>query len=508
MSTPGRFARGAAALTLALVGWTAASSLSAQRSATPAELLQAGDVLMAGSHYGDAIRVYRNARETDDAVNRVRAGAGVVRSLLRLGMFKDAAREGADVAARDPQNAVAISVHGDALWAFGLFLDAEREYAAALTLNPNDPGALHGRGRSMAAQREFDKALADVQRAISLDPAEPAYQYTLASIYEQTGRYPQASQALLQYVQLLPKRDDTDLVKWARTQSAYLSTFKKKTPLQIVSKADSYTLPFHISEGRMLVTGRINGGSAIEFAIDTGTDQAVVTTEVASINHVLPFAALQSAGVGDLGVGYRSLQVSHMDDLEIGGLHVKNVPCLIKDPPLHELPGREGEAFSPLVLGFSMVIDYEHRTVTMARELPDEPAEIHLPLRIQRLAVVQGVINGSSRAGFVLDTGGEAMSLGRGTAAQLDMNPDVRRVPVRVYGTSGWDNTAFLLPFVDIEFARGAEFHQASLVVLNLDAPSALLGFNIGGIIGHQFLGRYKVSIDLPRHEVRLQPGQ
>jgi tetratricopeptide (TPR) repeat protein len=503
----GRFTRALIVAVSVVAAWTFVGT--AQQASTPAEFLQAGDVLMAGSQYGDALRAYRHARETDDADVRVRAGAGVVRSLLRLGLFKDGAREGAAIAARDPQNAAAISIHGDALWAFGLFHEAEDRYAAALKLNPPDPGGLHGRGRSEAAQHQFDQGLADVNRAISLDPAEPMYRYTLAAIYEQTRQFSAASSALEKYVELLPKRDDSDLAQWARTQSKFLATFKGKKPFDIVSKAESYTMPFHIANGRMLVTGRVNGGTAIEFAVDTGADQAVLTTGVASQNHVQAFAALQSAGVGDLGVGYRSLEIARMDDLEIGALHVRNVPCLIKDPPLRGLPVGEGEGFSPLVLGLSVSIDYEHQTLTMARELPaQEPGDLHLPLRVQRLAVVEGVINGSSPAAFVVDTGGEAMSLGRTTAAQLDVNPDVRRVPVRVYGTSGWDNAAFLLPFVAIEFAKGATFDQASLVVLNLDAPSALLGFNIGGIIGHQFLGRYKVAIDLPRHEVRLQAGK
>jgi predicted aspartyl protease len=425
--------------------------------------------------------------------------------LLRLGLFRDGAREGADVAARDPQNAAAVSIHADSLWAFGQFFDAETRYEEALKINPQDPGALHGRGRSLAAQRRFDEAMADVTRAIALNPAEPNYQYTLASIYEQTHRFAEASKALLHYIELLPKRDDTDLVKWAKTQARFLATFKNKIPLEIVSKAESYTMPFRVAEGRVLVTGRVNGGPAVEFAVDTGADQAVLTTEVASRNHVQPFAALQSAGIGDLGVGYRSLQIARMDDLEIGALHVRNVPCLIKDPPLRVLPGREGEGFSPLVFGLSVSLDYEHHTLTMAHQLPAEPADFSLPLRIQRLAVVRGLVNGSSPASFVIDTGGEAMSLSRSVAAQLPVDPEVRRVPVRVYGTSGWDSAAFLLPFVDIEFAKGAQFEQASVVVLNLDAPSALLGFNIGGIVGHQFLGRYKVAIDLPRHEMRLQ---
>jgi hypothetical protein len=41
-------------------------------------------------------------------------------------------------------------------------------------------------------------------------------------------------------------------------------------------------------------------------------------------------------------------------------------------------------------------------------------------------------------------------------------------------------------------------------VVLNLRAPSVLLGFRVGGIVGHKFLGKYRVDMDLARSELRL----
>jgi hypothetical protein len=43
------------------------------------------------------------------------------------------------------------------------------------------------------------------------------------------------------------------------------------------------------------------------------------------------------------------------------------------------------------------------------------------------------------------------------------------------------------------------------LVVLNLRAPSVLLGFQLGGIVGHNFLSHYKVAMDMERSELRLQ---
>ena len=45
------------------------------------------------------------------------------------------------------------------------------------------------------------------------------------------------------------------------------------------------------------------------------------------------------------------------------------------------------------------------------------------------------------------------------------------------------------------------------MVVLNLRAPSVLLGFQVGGIVGHKFLSPYRVSLDLERSELRMSEG-
>jgi hypothetical protein len=193
-----------------------------------------------------------------------------------------------------------------------------------------------------------------------------------------------------------------------------------------------------------------------------------------------------------------------MDTLEIGTLKVKNVTCLIKSPPLTGLPTAEAESFSPLALGLSMIIDYEKRQLIVGRELPDETFDVELPLRMHRLAMVSGTLNGHRLASFVVDTGGEAISISHAAALALDRDPNQRRIPLKVYGSSGWDPDAFLLPGVDLRFQQ-IHFSDIPVVVLNLRTPSVLLGFQVGGIVGHEFLGRYRVAIDLERSVVRLK---
>jgi hypothetical protein len=57
---------------------------------------------------------------------------------------------------------------------------------------------------------------------------------------------------------------------------------------------------------------------------------------------------------------------------------------------------------------------------------------------------------------------------------------------------------------MDLDFAS-IEYRNFSLVVLNLRAPSLLLGFQLGGIVGHKFLSKYRVTIDMDRSVVGLE---
>ena len=102
----------------------------------------------------------------------------------------------------------------------------------------------------------------------------------------------------------------------------------------------------------------------------------------------------------------------------------------------------------------------------------------------------------------MVDTGGEVIAISLGTAAVLRMTPP-RYIPLRVFGTSGWDEDAFLLPGVNLAF-RDIKYDNFSVVVLNLHRPSAFVGFHIGGIIGYDFLSDYRVSMDLARSVLRL----
>jgi predicted aspartyl protease len=116
---------------------------------------------------------------------------------------------------------------------------------------------------------------------------------------------------------------------------------------------------------------------------------------------------------------------------------------------------------------------------------------------------VQGHVNGAVMS-FIVDTGGEAISISTSTARTLFTPDDRRRIKLHVYGASGLDPEAYLLPGVNLAFGT-IQMPNQPVVVLNLRAPSVLLGYEIGGILGYRLLGKYRVEIDMQKSLLRLR---
>ena len=470
--------------------------------------LQLGDLLFAEGRYSEAVKAYDRAKERAASPQLPRAVGGLVKALLRISEFGRARVEADALRSELPRDPASVALHGDAQWAGGLFEEAEASYRDALLLEADQPSAHHGLAKSLAARGRFTEALEEVQQALKLSPRNGEFHHTMGRIFERMRRFQEAAAAFGNYLNLLPKEDRSDKAAWSRNAIRFLRSFGARVPYEVEAEAEPensaelYTVPFRLVKDKVVIRGSVNGSDDMDFVLDTGAEETVLSGRVARRLSVPVLGRTLSAGVGE--VGLRGLEVGRIDELQIGDLRVRNVPCLIKSPELRDLPIREGESFSPLPMGLSMIIDYGRQELTMGRHLPDEPFDVELPLRVHRLATVRGTINDSHPASFVVDTGGEVISLSAATASDVQPRTPSRRIPLRVYGTSGWDRNAFLMPGIDLSFDR-IELENFPVVVLDLRGASALLGFQVGGIVGHRFLQGYRVVIDLERSVVRFR---
>jgi tetratricopeptide (TPR) repeat protein len=487
----------------------AAASLVIQADSTPSSQaseiqLQLGDVLFSEGRYLDSLDAYRNALKTAsaDAVRRPRVG--VIASALRVAEFDLARQEAQKLHDAEPRNPVSMTLYADALWSSGLFEEAEVLYRDALAASPELARGHHGMAKALVARGRMDDAMNEAQAALRLAPRDLEIHHTVGTIYERMHKYEEAAGAFSNYVNLLPNKDHSEKADWSRAEIRFLRSFGQRVPFESDPGSDDrlYTVDFRLVNDKVVVKAKVNDASAQDFVIDTGSENTVITRTTAQRLGIVPVTYTLSAGVGR--VGLRGLQLARIDSLELGSLKLRNVPCLIKNPPLRDIPIKETEGLSPLALGYSMVIDYKTHKLTFGKHLPEEPKDFELPLRVYRLATVRGTVDANHKANFVVDTGGEVISISQATATALHKPETGRRIALKVYGTSGWDPDAFLMPGVDLAFDR-ISYKNFPVVVLNLDAPSALLGFQLGGIVGHKFLSKYRVGIDLERSVLRLK---
>jgi tetratricopeptide (TPR) repeat protein len=466
--------------------------------------LQLGNVLFSEGRYLDALDAYKNSLKVAPPDSSREPRMGVINSALRVAEFDLARHEAEMLVKSNPSGPDVLSLYGDSLWASGLFEQAETKYRDALAKVPDLARGHHGMARALAARGRLPDAMNEAQAALRLAPRDLEVHHTVGTIFERMHKYEEAAAAFSNYVNLLPNKDHSEKADWSRAEIRFLRSFGQRVPFETDPGAEEklYTVDFRLVNEKVVVRAKVNGGSAQDFVVDTGSENTVISRQTAQRLGVTPVTYTLSAGVGDHGL--RGLQLARIDALELGALKVRNIPCLIKNPPLQDIPVKEAESLSPLALGYSMTIDYKTHKLTFGKRLPEEPKDFELPMRLYRLATVIGTVDGAHLVNFVIDTGGEVISISQTTATALGKPQTGRKIALKVYGTSGWDRDAFLLPGVDLSF-DAIQYRNFPVVVLNLNAPSALLGFQLGGIVGHKFLSKYRVMIDLDRSVLRLK---
>jgi Flp pilus assembly protein TadD/predicted aspartyl protease len=486
-----------------LLSWSLVAAGRKVSAATASVQIALADVLYERADYRSAMHVYMAATECENAALRDRARAGTVRAALRIAEFGVAMTQLAGLGGADATDPATLSLAGDALWASGRFDEGEAAYRHALTLDPASPRARLGMAKALASRNQMEAALDQAQAALRGAPADADIRHTLGSIYERMHRYDEAATAYLSYLSALRGADRPEQAQWARNHISFLRSFEGSVPFEMESTRNvkRHVFDFRLVDGKVVLRGKINGGRTVDLALDTGAEHTAISERTAARFGVQALTDTLTAGVGE--VGLRGQRLARLRSLEIGTLRIYNLPCLIKSPSMSDLPVDDTDGFSPLALGLSMTVDYRTRRVYLGEiESPGAPAR-ELPLRVNRLATVEGRVNDNPMS-FIVDTGGEGILVSTSAARGLFTPADRRRIKLRVYGASGFEPDAYLLPGLTLSFGTLSLPNQP-VVVLDLRAPSVLLGYEVGGVIGYRLLGRYRVDFDLTRSVLRLR---
>ena len=272
--------------------------------------------------------------------------------------------------------------------------------------------------RSLLARSQLGEAMEQAQAALRLSPRDLEVHHTVGAIYERMHKSRGSRLAYGNYVNLLPNKDTSEKAAWSRAEIRFLRSFAQRVPFQADPGTDDmvFTVDFRLVNEKVVVRARVNDANAQDFVVDTGAESTVITEPTARRLGVAPIACTLTR-VGETGLrdcGWRASGLSS----ELGTLKLRNVPCIIKSPPLRDLPSSETESLSPIALGYSMIIDYKRRKLIFGKHVRSRWANLELPFGLPSR---DGAGRRAARpqANFVVDTGGQVISISQATATSL-----------------------------------------------------------------------------------------
>lgn len=142
--------------------------------------------------------------------------------------------------------------------------------------------------------------------------------------------------------------------------------------------------------------------------------------------------------------------------------------------------------------------------------LPDPVSQELMPARLlgkaaltrsSSLMFVSVSVQGSTKNyNFLFDSGAGATTLSEGMAAELKLKVNDKTVAIKTAGNSGQFKT---VDTMTLKIA-GLDVHAKQAVVADLNNLEKIVGQNLDGIIGFDFLKEYQVAVDLDKAEISV----
>lgn len=410
----------------------------------------------------------------------------------------------------------------DEQYRVGRFEAAERLYQEAVDVEPENPRAWEMLGsialwRNDLANAEALFAKADQHRGWLARhwPLNSPYNVHRALVHARAGRTREAAALLERAAGPLPLGPFREL----KIRSRQLALFDGKAPYRVEGPVET-VLPFVVTDPLPVVLLAVNGSPPAEFAIDTGGEGLVLDCAFARM-----IGAQMIGQVGQEYAGGKSGTTGYgkVDTAQLGDITVHDVPvsCIDMQPIGQTVFGGRsirGILGTGLLMQFLATLDYPQGRLLLRQygEAPtasraSEPGR-RFPMWLveSHLIFVEGSVNNLEPRLMFIDTGlaGAGFHASKEILARAGVAVDWSKARLGAGGgglTKAVEVTVAQVRLgqgeqaVQHEHLRGVAFEQ------DLSLFNGALGFDIGGLVSHQFFRDHVVTFDFRHMQLRMQ---
>ncbi len=415
-------------------------------------------------------------------------------------LLKDEVQQAETQLNKEPRTAQSVALRGEIEYRQGNFDQAAALYREALKMDPKTARAHFGLGKLAMAKLKDKEAVLNITRAIQLEPNESLYRLYASEAAALQKNYTEQLKQLQEYIRMNPT--DPDRLAEAKAGLEVLRALGTKDIGVVTAPENPAPIRFRKSLNLIFTSVMINGRGPYDFAIDTGASQVVLSEKLAGELGLKPLTSTVMHGVG--GGGKIDTKLYSVNEIAVGDVKVRNVPVgTFNDPLVTQIA--DGILGTALLSDFILTVNYPANQLELSRKrTPNTSGEVVPAWFFSNLLLVPLEINGQ-HGNFVVDTGAVTNVLSHNMAAKLGVTEKTpgAKIDLGLAGVGGFAGVVLRVPNVTLKTAKNsADFPQ--LVAMDLKDISKMVGTEVAGVVGYDFLEEYKVTLDYYAAEIRL----
>jgi hypothetical protein len=398
------------------------------------------------------------------------------------------------------------------LFEAGKFAEAGEVYVRIAADNPKDYSAILQLGRIALLSNRLDNAEKWLEQAIALKPSDVDAKIMRAEAFYRRDDFQKAVSAL-NGVDVGTNK--LIIEQYPTLNVAKMESFKGQTPYEIQGDGQITHVKFIKTDPLPVVSVHINGGDEVNFFIDTGGSELALDSEFAKELGLPQFGEVQGTFSGGQ---HAYVEQSRIESITLGDWTIKNLPAVTM--PLRQLSAGlgvnriDGIIGTTLFYHFLATLDFPHGELVLRQKTAESlkqfeaesPKSVAVPFWIasDHFMVGWGRVETLPPALLFVDTGlaGAGVKLAEPVIEQAG----IKLEEDKAYEGAGGGGKLKIVPYIvqQLSFGDIRENNVAGLY----DGPfpwENSFGFNLAGMVGHDFFMPYAVTFDFETMKIFLR---